>query len=163
MKKKKASSAEEVAAVDEDARRRHHEQEILKAAAQAWYSHSGIKYSNPTTSEHDAHRRSFHGHRASRFRTEALIGGRKSIAAGGGGSSWDFRQSLLDSHEIVAVSRKLESRGIVALDEKFGGQVEDHADDDPGGRGGDGGGRNRRKVERESRSSLRNLLNRIFL
>ncbi|CAI0406927.1 unnamed protein product [Linum tenue] len=141
MKKKKPSSAEEVAAVDEDARRRHHEQEILKAAAQAWYSHSGIKYSNPTTSEHDAHRRSFHGHRPSRFRTEALIGGRKSIAAAGGGG-WDFRQSLLDSHEIVAVSRKLESRGIVALD---------------------GGGRNRRKVERESRSSLRNLLHRIFL
>ncbi|CAN6718062.1 unnamed protein product [Malus baccata var. baccata] len=71
------------------------ELEIIKAVAQAWYSHSG---NSRPMSEFDAHRRNYKGKSPSR-----------------GYEKWDFGQSLWDAYEIVAVSKRLET-GLV-LDE----------------------------------------------
>ncbi|KAG9446770.1 hypothetical protein H6P81_012898 [Aristolochia fimbriata] len=107
------------------------EVEILKAVAQAWHGHS----TNPrTTREFDAHRRQ-HRYRPTRFRQEV-----KSAAAAG--TTWDFGQSLWDSYEIVTLCRKLEAG--VALDQPI-----------------EGGAQELRKRRRESKNSLRNLINRI--
>lgn len=110
--------------------------EILKAVAQAWQSHTGT--SKPA-SEFDAHRRNCRAN-PSRFKLEAI----RSRSSVGGMRRWDFGQSLWDSYEIVAVSKKLET-GLVL--------------DGDGFREADGGGRNQRK-QRESCNSLRNLFNR---
>ncbi|CAN0891342.1 hypothetical protein LINGRAHAP2_LOCUS16928 [Linum grandiflorum] len=117
--------------------------EILKAVAQAWYSRSCGSSSSPT-SEYDAGRRgNLDGrHRPSRFRIEAALSAARNQASGSSlasRGSWDFRKSLLDSYEIVTVSKKLEEKGI-SLD-----------GDDVGGP----------RMKRESKSSLRNLLNRM--
>ncbi|XP_008239335.1 PREDICTED: uncharacterized protein LOC103337939 [Prunus mume] len=82
------------------------ELEILKAVAQAWYSHSS---GSRPTSEFDAHRRNFRGRLPSRFKLEAM---RKSTSASNqasGYAAWDFGQSLWDAYEIVAVSKRLET------------------------------------------------------
>ncbi|KAJ6294140.1 hypothetical protein OIU76_022260 [Salix suchowensis] len=78
------------------------ELEILKAVAQAWHGHSG---SPRSTSEHDAYRQNFQS-KPSRFKLEAM--NKSSAAKMVENVSWDFRQSLWDSHEIVTVSRRLE-------------------------------------------------------
>ncbi|CAN1179468.1 hypothetical protein LINPERPRIM_LOCUS36651 [Linum perenne] len=134
MKKKKAAENPVEQAADQS-----QEVEILKAVAQAWYSHSG---NSKPTSEYDARRGNFYGHhRPSRFRIEAFSSSTsKKLSSGGNSSSWDFKKSLLDSYEIVTVSKKLEERGISL-----------NGDDDGIGQG--------RRVKRESKSSLRNLLN----
>ncbi|GAV65134.1 hypothetical protein CFOL_v3_08649 [Cephalotus follicularis] len=79
-----------------------HEQEleILKAVAQAWHSHSG---SSKVTNEYDAHRRNFKS-QPSRFKVEAM---NKSLGKDVASAHWDFGQSLWDSYEIVAVSKRL--------------------------------------------------------
>ncbi|KAK3037518.1 hypothetical protein RJ639_030326 [Escallonia herrerae] len=121
-----------------------HDLEILKAVAQAWHGHSSIN-SNSTsrqTSEFDAHRMNFKS-RPSRFKLEAMS--KPSSSAGDNAASWDFGQSLWDSYEIVTVSKKLEA-GLV---------LDDHQFFAPDGAIGSS------KRRRESKNSLRNLLNRM--
>ncbi|KAJ4827188.1 hypothetical protein Tsubulata_016773 [Turnera subulata] len=126
------------------------ELEILKAVAQAWHAHSG---SLRSTNECDARRLNFQP-RPSRFRLEAtnkLSGSSRSskkVVSSGTSTTttapkWDFRQSLLDSYEIVSVSKRLE-RGLEL--------------DDPLVSGLDSGSRVHRR-RRESKNSLRNLFN----
>lgn len=120
------------------------ELEMLKAAAQARCGHSR---SSQATSEFDARRLNFKSH-PSRFRIEAMSRNKSSLLSKGNRSSrssasgyWDFGQSLWDSYEILAVSKKLES-GMV-LDDPFSG--------DPPGRVA--------RLRRERKNSLRNLFN----
>ncbi|XP_009624523.1 uncharacterized protein [Nicotiana tomentosiformis] len=76
--------------------------EILKAVAQAWHGHSS---SLRTAVEFDPHCHNFKS-KPSRFKLEAMskVSTRKIYGAG----SWDFKQSLWDSYELVNVSKKLE-------------------------------------------------------
>ncbi|KAK7347070.1 hypothetical protein VNO80_21597 [Phaseolus coccineus] len=83
--------------------------EVLKAVAQAWYSHSAT--SKPMN-EFDAHPRNFKG-RPSRFKLEAL----KKPPTSSQDSYWDFQQSLWDSYELVTVSRRIETG--LTLDNPF--------------------------------------------
>ncbi|KAI3454425.1 hypothetical protein Pfo_011088 [Paulownia fortunei] len=117
-----------------------HDTEILKAVAQAWHGHSSSSKGTTTTSEFDAHRRYFKG-KPTRFKVEAMSMATKKDQCG---TSWDFRQSLWDSYEIVSVSKKLET-GLV-LDNPFSALNEQED------------GVKRRK---ESKNSLRNLFNRM--
>ncbi|KAI5665134.1 hypothetical protein M9H77_24457 [Catharanthus roseus] len=117
--------------------------EIIKAVAQAWHGHSG---SSRTTSEFDANRQNFKA-RPSRFKIEAMNNKVSSTAVSdknGMITTWDFGQSLWDSYEIVAVSKKLEA-GLV-LDHKF--SVVDEPIPISKGR-------------KESKNSLRNLFNKM--
>lgn len=110
--------------------------EILKAVAQAWHAHSG---SISSTNECDARRLNFQA-RPSRFKLEA----RNKLSASKrahSGREWDFTQSLLDSYELVAVSKRLE-RGL-ELDNPL------EALDTP----------SRVHRRKESKNSLRNLFN----
>ena len=111
--------------------------EILKAVAQAWYNHSGS--SKPMT-EFDAqsHPINFKGN-PSRFKLEAL-GKLPSVTA-----TWDFKQSLWDSYELVTVSRRLETG--LALDNPFAELSESS--------------RIHRRRKQESKNSLRNLFNKM--
>ncbi|KAH7528397.1 hypothetical protein FEM48_Zijuj05G0068000 [Ziziphus jujuba var. spinosa] len=77
--------------------------EILKAVAQAWHSHSG---SSRPMNEFDAHRRNFNG-KPSRFKIEAM--GKRAAERNGSCGTWDFKQSLWDSYEIVTMSKRLEA------------------------------------------------------
>ncbi|XP_027333088.1 uncharacterized protein LOC113847952 [Abrus precatorius] len=88
----------------------HQDFEVLKAVAQAWYSHSG---SSKPMSEFDVHRRNFKG-KPSRFMLEAL----RKPPSSSWDTHWDFKQSLWDSYELVTVSRRLET-GLLALDNPF--------------------------------------------
>ncbi|KAF2293268.1 hypothetical protein GH714_040637 [Hevea brasiliensis] len=90
----------------------HHHLHILKAVAQAWHSHS---CSSRPTNEYDAHRQNFHP-KPSRFKLEAM---NKSLTKRIATGNWDFKQSLLDSYEIVTVAKILE-RGLVLDDPLFG-------------------------------------------
>lgn len=112
--------------------------EILKAAAQAWYSHSG---SPRPMNEVDAQRRNIKG-RPSRFRLQAAT----SRASGDDSkvATWDFRQSLCDSYEIVTLSKRLET--VLGSDDPFT-ELESSS-------------RVHRR-RKESRKSLRNLFNHI--
>ncbi|XP_060670461.1 uncharacterized protein LOC107407897 isoform X3 [Ziziphus jujuba] len=74
--------------------------EILKAVAQAWHSHSG---SSRPMNEFDAHRRNFNG-KPSRFKIEAM--GKRAAERNGSCGTWDFKQSLWDSYEIVTMSKR---------------------------------------------------------
>ncbi|MCD7464774.1 hypothetical protein HAX54_053403 [Datura stramonium] len=111
-----------------------HDVEILKAVAQAWHGHSS---SRRTTAEFDAHRQNFKN-KPSRFKLEAM--NRATSRECGGTGSWDFSQSLWDSYEILNVSKKLEA-----------GLMLDHPLDEPIRIG---------QKRKESKNSLRNLLNR---
>ncbi|GAB4860646.1 hypothetical protein Ancab_035809 [Ancistrocladus abbreviatus] len=108
--------------------------ELVKAVAQAWLSHSSK--SKPTGSEFDARRRNFQT-KPSRFKLEAL----KKAAMRS--EKWDFNQSLWDSYEIVAVSKRLE-RALV-LDYEFSGLFDE--------------GKRIVRRKKESKNSLRNLFN----
>ncbi|KAL8041895.1 hypothetical protein ABFX02_09G014500 [Erythranthe guttata] len=125
--------------------------EILKAVAQAWHGQSSSARSSTTAaSEFDAHRRFFKG-RPTRFKIEAatnLATTKKnkddSCYHHQCGPSWDFRQSLWDSYEIISVSKKLET-GLVMADpfsalENGSGVV---------------------KKRKEGKNSLRNLFNKM--
>ncbi|KAL2243667.1 uncharacterized protein LOC105157280 [Sesamum indicum] len=118
-----------------------HNTEILKAVAQAWHGRSSSSKSSTTTSEFDAHRLYFKG-RPSRFKLEAMNMAAKKEQCG---TSWDFGQSLWDSYEILAVSKKLET-GLV-LDNPYSSASNEQ-----------GHGVKKRK---ESKNSLRNLFSRV--
>lgn len=108
------------------------ELEILKAVAQAWYSHSG---SSRPMFKFDACPRNYNSKSPSRFKLEAM---RKSSSAGD--TKWDFGQSLWDAYEIVAVSKRLET-GLVLDELESVARV--------------------RRRRRESKHSLRSLFNKI--
>ena len=113
--------------------------EIIKAVAQAWHAHST---NTRPSNEFDAHRLNFKS-KPSRFKLEAmsLNTSTKDTSSTSRNTRWDFGQSLWDSYEIVNVSKKLEA-----------GLVLDHQFDDPS---------RLPKRRKESKNSLRNLLNSI--
>ncbi|XP_061364867.1 uncharacterized protein LOC133308275 [Gastrolobium bilobum] len=115
----------------------HQDLEILKAVAQAWYSHSG---SSRPMSEFDARRRNFHG-KPSRFKLEAL--NKSSTKDTSPSTHWNFQQSLWDSYELVTVSRRIETG--LALDNPFDDLC--------------GSFRIQTRRKQESKNSLRNLFN----
>lgn len=120
--------------LDED---HHHDLEILKAVAQAWHNHSS---SSKTATEFDAHRINFKAN-PTRFKLEAM---KKSPVKDTRGAHQDFRESLWDSCEIVAVSKLLETG--LGLEHQF------PMWDDPS---------MRYKRPKESKNSLRNLFNQM--
>ncbi|KAI3737355.1 hypothetical protein L2E82_27353 [Cichorium intybus] len=119
-----------------------HELEIVKAVAQAWLGHTATTSPPSSTNEFDARRLNFKK-KHSRFKLESLTkpswnnNNENRLSAG-----WDFTQSLWDSYEIVAVSRRLESGLLLGddFDESNKGQAS--------------------KRKKESKNSLRNILNR---
>lgn len=120
--------------LDED---HHHDLEILKAVAQAWHNHSR---SSKTATEFNAHRINFKAN-PTRFKLEAM---KKSTVKDTCGAHWDFRESLWDSFEILAVSKLLETG--LGLEHQF------PMCDDPS---------MRYKRPKEGKKSLRNLFNQM--
>ena len=121
------------------------ELEIIKAVAQAWYSHAG---STRPLNEIDARKSSFRG-KPSRFKLEAMKKlSSANYKSGYATSSWDFGQSLWDSYEIVTVSKRLET-GLV-LDSLFSEVDNDSVRV-----------HRRRSTTKESKNSLRNLFNQV--
>jgi hypothetical protein len=132
--------------------------ELLKAVAQAWYAQSGnprpSSRASGTGADDDVAGAGARGRaaaaprRPSRFKLEAMAAAAASDAARAHDheSSWDFAQSLLDTYELVAVARRLESVLDVA------GHAAAAAAPQEGGARGAGTRR------RESARSLRNLL-----
>ncbi|KAJ8440338.1 hypothetical protein Cgig2_012774 [Carnegiea gigantea] len=116
--------------------------ELRKAVAQAWHSH--LNKAKVATSEFDARKLNFQT-KPSRFNLEAM--NRLKANEEARRAKWEFYQSLWDSYEIVAVSKKLET-GLI-LDYRF----EDVKRIDE----------MNRKVRRgrESKNSLRNLFNMV--
>ncbi|KAG7546302.1 hypothetical protein ISN44_As12g016830 [Arabidopsis suecica] len=112
--------------------------ELMKAAAQAWLSHS--QTSKRTVSEFEAQRKhAFVKGKASRFKTEALSAKHHPSFL-----DWEFGQSLWDPYEILSVSKKLERE--LTLEE----QTFSSSDN----------GLKKKKKSRDSRNSLRSLFNR---
>ncbi|CAL9226726.1 unnamed protein product [Arabidopsis halleri] len=112
--------------------------ELMKAAAQAWLSHS--QTSKRTVSEFEAQRKhAFVKGKASRFKTEALSAKHHPSFL-----DWEFGQSLWDPYEILSVSKKLERE--LTLEE----QTFSSSDN----------GLKKKKKNRDSRNSLRSLFNR---
>ncbi|KAL2334356.1 hypothetical protein Fmac_015569 [Flemingia macrophylla] len=110
--------------------------EVLKAVAQAWYSHSGT--SKPIT-EVEARPRNFKG-KPSRFKIEAF----NNPPTSSKDTYWDFQHSLWDSYELVTVSRRIET-GLA-----LGNPFEEFSASAP---------MIQRKPKPESKNSLRNLFN----
>lgn len=136
MKKKK---------LEEHEQQHHRDIEVLKAVAQAWYSHSG---SCRPMNEFDTRPRNFKG-KPSRFKLETLTKSSSSSTATTNPASaatccWDFQQSLWDPYELVTVSRRIETG--LALDNPF-----DELCGSPLIQP--------RRKPRESKNSLRNLFN----
>ncbi|MED6218183.1 hypothetical protein PIB30_024508 [Stylosanthes scabra] len=138
MKKKK-----KIEPYQEDQQHQKQEQkelEILKAVAQAWYSHSG---SSKPMSEFDARRRNFKV-KPSRFKLEAMRDTGSSSSSSSLPCYWNFQQSLWDSYELVTVSRRIETG--LGLDsnpfDDLCGLIQSHP---------------RRRRKPESKNSLRNL------
>lgn len=118
----------------------HQDFEVLKAVAQAWYSHSGTC---KPMSEFEAHRRNFRG-KPSRFKLEALNKPQASSSSRDTTTIyWDFQQSLWDSYELVTVSRRIETG--LTLDNPFDELC--------------GSPPIQQKRKPESKNSLRNLFN----
>ncbi|KAL1201239.1 hypothetical protein V5N11_031023 [Cardamine amara subsp. amara] len=112
--------------------------ELMKAAAQAWLSHS--QTSKRTVLEFEAKRKqAFVKGKASRFKTEALSTKHHHHPSF---LNWEFGQSLWDSHEILSVSKKLE-RELT---------LEEHSS-----LSSDNGYKMKKKKNRKSRNSLRSL------
>ncbi|CAL0306786.1 unnamed protein product [Lupinus luteus] len=116
--------------------------EILKAVAQAWYSHSG---NSRPISVFDAHRRGFKA-KPSRFKVEAMRKPSSSRDTSLAATHWDFKQSLWDSYELVTISRRIE----------VGLTLDDNPFDDL-----TGSVRVDRRSKKESMNSLRNLFNNL--
>ncbi|KAH7865036.1 hypothetical protein Vadar_001479 [Vaccinium darrowii] len=116
-----------------------HDLEILKAVAQAWHGRSGS--SRTTANEFDTHRLSFKS-KPTRFKLEAMNKPKDTVL--NHGVHWDFGQSLLDSYELVSLSKRLEA-GLV-LDHEFS-ELENS--------------RLSRKRRKESKNSLRNLFGKM--
>ncbi|XP_054804506.1 uncharacterized protein LOC129307674 [Prosopis cineraria] len=116
--------------------------EILKAVAQAWYSHSG---NSRPISEFDARRRNFEG-KPSRFHPQALTTRSSTMEELSVAPAWDFNQSLWDSYELVTVSRRLETALGLDTDDPFSASSLS---------------RFHRRRRQESKNSLRNLFNQM--
>ncbi|GKE82046.1 hypothetical protein Tco_1552046, partial [Tanacetum coccineum] len=115
------------------------ELEIIKAVAQAWLGHTTTTSPPSSTNEFDARRLNFKN-KPTRFKVEAMTKPLQSNHHNNGLlTSWDFTQSLWDSYEIVAISRRLET----------GLSLEDELNASSKG-----------KRKKESRNSLRNVFNR---
>ncbi|KAI3684487.1 hypothetical protein L6452_33711 [Arctium lappa] len=119
-----------------------HELEIIKAVAQAWHGHSAAASGPTATNEFDARRLNFKN-KPTRFKLEAITKPSRNKDGNERSTSWDFRQSLWDSYEIVAVSRRLEN-GLLLGD------------------GFDESTKSRAGKKKESKNSLRNVLNRTL-
>ncbi|KAK1427668.1 hypothetical protein QVD17_16360 [Tagetes erecta] len=119
------------------------ELEIVKAVAQAWLGHTTTTSSPSSTNEFDARRLNFKS-KPSRFQLEALTRRARNNNDYNNGlsTSWDFKQSLWDAYEIVAVSRRLET-GLL---------MEHEFNESSKGKFG--------KRKKESKNSLRSMLNR---
>ncbi|TKW40069.1 hypothetical protein SEVIR_1G221833v4 [Setaria viridis] len=125
--------------------------ELLKAVAQAWHAQSGnprpSRASETGGDDSDAAgagalpRAGAARHRPSRFKREAVAA---AAAAPPRETAWDFAQSLLDTYELVAVARRLES-GLVIADHAAAAALAVPP-------------REAGKRARESRRSLRSLL-----
>ncbi|KAL9243107.1 hypothetical protein vseg_017035 [Gypsophila vaccaria] len=87
--------------------RRH---EINKAVAQAWHSH--FNNEKAATCENDARRRDFKG-KPTRFKLELM---NNKVVEGSRNEDWCFHESLWDSYEIVAVSKRLETGLVLGYD-----------------------------------------------
>ena len=143
MKPKKVQEQEAVAQENGKIKKQDKEElELQKAVAQAW--HSYLTKAKVATSEFDARKLNFQT-KPSRFKLEAMTKLKANEKAER--AKWEFYQSLWDSYEIVAVSKKLETELI--LDYRF----EDVK------RIGEMNRRVRRR--RESKNSLRNLFNMV--
>ncbi|KAL4559739.1 hypothetical protein LXL04_031884 [Taraxacum kok-saghyz] len=123
-----------------------HELEIVKAVAQAWLGHTTTTSPPSSTNEFDTRRLCFKN-KPTRFQLESIS--KPSWSNNNDNrmsTSWDFTQSLWDSYEIVAVSRRLESGLFLdnEFDESSKGQSQSQAS----------------KRKKESKNSLRNVLNR---
>ena len=116
------------------------ELEIIKAVAQAWLGHTTTTSPPSSTNEFDARRLNFKN-KPTRFKVEAMTTKPLQSYNHNNGllTSWDFTQSLWDSYEIVAVSRRLET-GLLLEDELNASS--------------------KGKRKKESRNSLRNVFNR---
>ncbi|EOA18101.1 hypothetical protein CARUB_v10006559mg [Capsella rubella] len=113
--------------------------ELMKAAAQAWLSHS--QTSKHTVLEFDAQRKhAFVKGKASRFKMEAL-----STKHHPSFLDWEFGQSLWDPYEIISVSKKLE-RELTLEEQTFSSS--------------DNALEKKKKKNRDSRNSLRSLFSR---
>ncbi|XP_071729339.1 uncharacterized protein [Rutidosis leptorrhynchoides] len=118
------------------------ELEIIKAVAQAWLGHTTTTSSPSPTNEFDTRRLKFKN-QPTRFKVEANTKpSRNNHHNNKVTTPWDFKQSLWDSYELVAVSRRLET-GLLS-DNEFNESSKG----------------NGRKKKKESRNSLRNILNR---
>lgn len=124
--------------------------EILKAVAQAWYSHSG--HSRPIT-EFQGPPTTFTPN-PSRFYLQATSTMSMNMnmnynnhRSSSTTCSWDFNESLWDSYELVAVSRRLETS--LDLDLSHHDDPFAHLPPIP------------RRLRKESKNSLRNLFNQI--
>nr|KAJ0228149.1 hypothetical protein LSAT_V11C100011580 [Lactuca sativa] len=123
-----------------------HELEIVKAVAQAWLGHTTTTSPPSSTNEFDTRRLSFKI-KPTRFKLEKPSSWNNSNNNSNSiSTSWDFTQSLWDSYEIVAVSRRLESGLLLEneFDESSKGQTQGQSS----------------KRKKESKNSLRNILNR---
>ncbi|CAO2046417.1 unnamed protein product [Urochloa humidicola] len=93
--------------------------ELLKAVAQAWHAQSGnprpSRASDAGGDDNDAAAgagaRPRVRHRPSRFKLEAMAA---AAAVPPREAAWDFAQSLWDTYELVAVTRKIESSLAIA-------------------------------------------------
>ncbi|KAF7135249.1 hypothetical protein RHSIM_Rhsim08G0177900 [Rhododendron simsii] len=119
----------------------NHDLEILRAVAQAWYGHSGS--SRTTSNEFDALRLHFK-RKPTRFKLEAMKKP-KDMTVPNHKVRWDFGQSLLDSYEIVSLSKRIET-GLV-MDHDQLAELESS--------------RLSRKRRKESNNSLRKLFGRM--
>ncbi|KAG7617199.1 hypothetical protein AtNW77_Chr4g0301901 [Arabidopsis thaliana] len=137
MRKKREAKDED----EEEEEEKKKRLELMKAAAQAWLSHS--QTSKHTVLEFDAQRKhAFVKGKASRFKTEALSAKHHPSFL-----DWEFGQSLWDPYEILSVSKKLERE--LTLEE----QTFSSSDND-------GLKKMKKKKTRDSRNSLRSLFTR---
>ncbi|KAJ0785464.1 hypothetical protein HanOQP8_Chr02g0043441 [Helianthus annuus] len=115
------------------------ELEIVKAVAQAWLGHTTTTSPPSDSNEFDARRLNFKK-KPTRFKQEAMTKPTQNNNHNYGlSTSWDFKQSLWDSYEIVSVSRRLE-RGLL---------LENEFNESSKGKVG--------KRKKESKNSLRNI------
>uniref|UniRef100_A0A0D3A617 Pachytene checkpoint protein 2 homolog n=1 Tax=Brassica oleracea var. oleracea TaxID=109376 RepID=A0A0D3A617_BRAOL len=127
-------------AKDENEEEKKKRIELMKAAAQAWLSHS--QTSKSTVLEFEARRKhAFVKGKPSRFKMEALSSTKKHHHHHPSFLDWEYGQSLWDPYEILSVSKKLE-RALTLEEHTFSAD------------------KTIKKKNRDSRNSLRSLFNR---
>ncbi|ESQ54849.1 hypothetical protein EUTSA_v10026466mg [Eutrema salsugineum] len=102
MRKKREAKEEK----DEEEKKKR--VELMKAAAQAWLSHSQTSKSTVLELEAQRRKHAFVKGRASRFKMEAMSTTCTSHHHHPSFLDWEFGQSLWDPYEILSVSKKLE-------------------------------------------------------